>query len=351
MRVTTLLTAVLLISLGLSQACCQVKPLVVIACFDGQKYPPEFCPNYSKAVLEFAREAVGDAYGTEVEVRTIGDWFFLLDVLTLPNVIGGLISLREGQFQLSNLRQNDLVAAFGNGLGLVGINYMGHYSSMGRVAELVFPLNATKTASGKVVRGTYVTSQHTHVKLVDNPVTRNLPGTISIPDSSLIYHHPVSKEGWWTPPQGSMAVLYACTTVSADVEVPSIILYERGNGRSVALAGLRHNDATGSYQRDPGWFNHSLSMAEVRRLLGDALVYVLEPFASAGPLKARMEQSRVFVDERLQSLRAEIEIAKDSARRLRNESMLSTLVVGGLSGLAAVIIVYVGFIRSGTGHS
>jgi len=346
MRIICLLAALLLISLSLAEASCQVKPLVVIACFDGQKYPPEFCPNYSKVVFEFARKAVGDAYGPDIEVRTIGDWFFLLDVLTLPNVIGGLISLREGQFQLSNMRQDDLVAAFGKGLGLVGINYMGHYSSMGRVAEIVFPLKATKTVSGKIVRGTYVTSQHTHVKLVDNPVTRNSPETMSIPDSSLAFHDPVSKEGWWTPAEGSMTVLYACTTASADANVPSVILYERDNGRSVTLAGLRHNDATGLYQRDPGWFNHSLSLPQVRQLLGDSLVYVLEPFASAEPLKARMEESLLFVEERLKSLQAEVETAKDSVRRQRNESMTSTLVLIGLSGVAAVVIVYFGFIRT-----
>ncbi len=351
MRAPRLLTALLLVSLGFAQASCQVKPLVVIACFDGQKYPPEFCPNYSKAVLEFAREAIGDAYGPEIEVRTVGDWFFLLDVLTLPNVIGGLISLREGQFQLSKMRQDDLVEAFGKGLGLVGVNFMGYYSSMGRVSEVVFPLNGTKTAPGKVVRGTYVTARHTHVKLVDNPVTRNLPDTISIPDSSLIYHHPISKEGWWTPPEGKMTVLYACTTASSDGQVPSVVLYERGKGRSVTLAGLRHNDATGLYHKDLGWFNHSISLPEVRQLLADALVYVLEPFASAEPLKARMEDSLLFVEERLQSLKAEVETAKDSARRLRNESMASTLVVIALSGLAGVAIVYFGFIKTTPGPS
>ena len=346
MRTTCLLAALLLASLGFAQVHGQVKPLVVIGCFDGQQYPPEFCPNYSQAVLDLAEKVVGDAYGAEIEVRTIGDWFFLMDALTLPNVIGGVVSLREGLFQLSNMRQNDLVSSFGKGLGLVGINYMGSQSAMGRVAELIFPLNATKTASGKVVRGTYVTSQHTHVKLVDNPITRNSPDTMGIPDSSLIYHYPVSKEGWWTPADGEMTVLYACTTATAEARVPSVILYERGNGRSVALAGLRHNDATGAYQKDLGWFNHSFSLPEVRQLLGDALVYVLEPFASADSLEARMEEGRLFVEERLQSLEAEVQTARDSVRRERNESMVSTMVVVGLSVVAGGVIVYLGFIRN-----
>ncbi len=346
MRTMCILSALLATFLSLAQGCCQVKPLVVIGCFDGQQYPPEFCPNYSRAVLDLAGKAVGDAYGAGIEVRTIGDWFFLLDVLTLPNVIGGVVSLREGLFQLSNMRQGDLVSSFEKGLGLVGINYMGHYSSMGRVAEMVFPLNATKTAAGKVVRGKYVTSQHTHVKLVDNPITRDLPDTVAIPDSSLIYHYPVPEQGWWTPAEGEMTVLCACTTAIANAQVPSVVLYERGNGRSVALAGLRHNDARGYYQRDLGWFNHSLSLPEVRQLLGNALVYALEPFAGADSLKARMEASRLFVEERLQSLQAEVETAKDSVRRQRNDSMVSTLIVIGLSVVAAGVIVYFGFIRS-----
>ena len=130
------------------------------------------------------------------------------------------------------------MASFEKGLGLVGINFMGYFPSMGLVAERVFPLNATKTASGKVVRGTYVTSQHTHVKLVDNAVTANSPDTMDIPDASLIYHYPVPTEGWWTPAEGEMTVLYACTTASKDGLVPSVVSYERANGRSVTFAGL-----------------------------------------------------------------------------------------------------------------
>lgn len=345
MRSIHLLAALLLTSLSLAGASCQVKPLVIIACFDGQPYPPEFCPNYSQAVLELASEAVRERYGSEIEVRTIGDWFFLLDALNLPNVIGGLVSLREGQFRLSTMRQEEFVAAFERGLGLVGINYMGHHSSMGKVAEVVFPLNATKSASGKVVRGTVVTSQHTHVKLVDNPVTENSPVTMDVPDASVVYHDPVPQEGWWTPTVGEMTVLYACTTASRDRQLPSVVLYEREGGRSVTFAGLRHTDAPGLYERDLGWFNHSFSRPEVRQLLKDALLYALEPFASAEPLGSRMEEINLFVEEKLDSLRAEVEAAEESLGRQRRESMMLTVLVIGLSCLAGAGIAYFGLIR------
>jgi hypothetical protein len=345
MRALCLLAALLLMVLSLSQATCEVKPLVIVACFDGQPYPPEYCPNYSQAILGLATEAVRETYGSEIEVRTIGDWFFLLDVLSLPNVIGGLVSLREGQFRLSDMRQEAFVASFERGLGLVGINYMGQHSSMGRVAEAVFPLNATKAGSGKIVREAVVTAQHTHVKLVDNPVTENSPETMDIPDASVVYHHPVPSEGWWTPAAGEMTVLYACTTADRDAQVPSIVLYEREGGRSVTFAGLRCTDATGLYERDIGWFNHSFSRPEVRQLLRDALVYVLEPYASAEPLNSRMEEIKVFVEEKLRSLRIEVDAAEESLGRQRRESAMLTAIVLVLSCLAAAGIVYVGFLR------
>ncbi len=345
MRALCLLAALVLTFLSLAQAFCQVKPLVIIACFDGQLYPPAFCPNYSEAVLDLATEAVHERYGSEIEVRTIGDWFFLLDILNLPNVIGGLISLREGQFQLSKMRQEEFVASFEKGLGLVGINYMGHHSSMGKVAEAVFPLNATKSASGKVVRGALVTSQHTHVKLADNPVTENSPETMDVPDAGLVFHHPVSQEGWWTPAAGEMTVLYACTTASTDAQVPSVVLYEREGGRSVTLAGLRHNDAPRLHERDLGWYNHSFSRPEVRQLLKDSLLYVLEPYASAGPLESRMDEINLFVEEKLESLRSEADAAEESLDRQKRESLMLTAIVIGLSGIACASIVYFGLAR------
>ncbi len=331
--------------LCLSQASGQVRPLVVIGCFDGQPYPPEFCPNYSQAILDLASDALGAEYGPEIEVRTIGDWFFFLDVITMPNVIGGFISLREGQFRLSKMRQEEFVAAFEKGLGLVGLNYVGHNSSMGRVAHEVFPLNGTRTAPGRVHRNEIVTSRHTHVRLLEHPATSGVPDTIEIPDSSLVYNFPIPDQGWWTPKEGKMTVLYACTTASAGAEVPSMVLYEREGGRSVTFAGFRHTDAPHLYQRDVGWFNHSLGMPEVRQLLAAALVYALEPYATADPLKARMEESRAFVDEKLHVLQAEVEAAERSVARQRNQSMLLTFVVIGLASVAGAGIVCFGFVR------
>ncbi|MBU7004791.1 MAG: hypothetical protein HXS50_04440, partial [Theionarchaea archaeon] len=209
---------------------CQVNPLVVIGCFDGQAYPPEFCPNYSRDIRDLVAGPISEAYGDEIEVVTVGDWFFLLDALSLPNVIGGIISLREGSFEMSQMRQEELVSAFENGLGLIGMNAMCYNTTMGRVAHEVFPVNGTKAVAGRILRGTLVTSRHTHVKRIENEITNGLPDVLEIPDSSIFYNHPPKEEGWWTPLKGEMTVLYVCTTAVKEDEVPSIILYERDSG-------------------------------------------------------------------------------------------------------------------------
>ena len=345
MRKRVLLILLAGIAAWMPGAAADVNPLVVIGCFDGQLYPPAFCPNYSNAVLDIAQQAVAEAYGSEIEVLTIGDWFFLLDALALPNVIGGFISLREGHFELSLMRQDELVSHFEGGLGLVGVNYMGYHSSMGRVAEAVFPVNGTKSASGKVHRGNVITSRHIHVLAQEHPIAEGLPGSMDIPDGSLVYHHPIPDAGWWMPQEGEVTAIYHCTTASRERNLPSVILYERSAGRSITLPGFRHTDATGFYERDLGWFNHSLSMPEVRKLIENALVYVLEPFASPEPLRARMEESRAFAEEKLQMLKDEAETARRSLEAQRRQSMIMTAVVVIISIVAILGIVYMGFIR------
>ena len=337
--------ALLVVACLLPASLGQVSPLVVIGCFDGQAYPPEFCPNYSREIGDLAGELVAGAYGEEVEVVTIGDWFFLLDVLSLPNVIGGIVSLREGAFYMSTMRQEELVSSFEDGLGLIGMNAMCYNTTMGRVAHEVFPINGTKKVAGKIFRGELVTSRHTHVMHVENEVTHGLPGVLEIPDSSMFYNYPLPGEGWWTPDGGNMTVLYKSTTVVRDREVPSVVLYERGSGRSVAFPGLRHTDATGRLQKDLGWYNHSLGIPEFRQLLTSCILHVLEPFASEGPLGERLDYSREFLDEALSSLQLEVETADAALDSYRRRSTRNTILVVVMAVLAAAAIAYVGFIR------
>jgi hypothetical protein len=340
-----------LILLAITSACflpvslCQVEPLVVIGCFDGQAYPPEFCPNYSRNIRDLVAGPISEAYGDEIEVVTVGDWFFFLDALSLPNVIGGVISLREGMFSMSQMRQEELLTAFENGLGLIGMNAMCYNTTMGKVAHAVFPVNGTKTVAGKIKRGTLVTSRHTHLKRAENEITAGLPEVMEIPDSSMFYNHPPKEEGWWTPEEGEMTVLYVSNTAVRDDEVPSIILYERESGRSVSLPGLRHTDAPGRYQKDLGWYNHSMAMPELRQLLVNSLVYVLEPFASEEPLKTRMEQSREFLEGGLQSLQLEVETAESALKKHENRAMTNTLLMGVLAILGVVVVAYLGFLK------
>jgi hypothetical protein len=127
--------------------------------------------------------------------------------------------------------------------------------------------------------------------------------------------------------------------------VPSIILYERDSGRSVSLPGLRHTDAPGRYEKDLGWYNHSMGMPEFRQLLVNSLVYVLEPFANEEPLGARMEQSRALLEEGLQILQLEVETAESALKRHENRAVTNTLLVGVLAILGVVVVTYLGFLK------
>jgi hypothetical protein len=190
-----------------------------------------------------------------------------------------------------------------------------------------------------------MTSRHTHVKYADHPVTAGLPDLLDLPDAGMVYMDPVPEEGWWTPEEGEMTVLYACDTVPRAGEVPSIVLYERGSGRSVTFGGLRHTDGSGRYERDPVWYNHSMSLPEVRQLLASAMTYVLEPFARKESLDECMEESRTYLENRLDSLRMEIETAAKALDRQRNDAVVQTVLVVGASAAAILVLGYFGLIR------
>jgi len=347
MRPLILLAApTLLVLLMLSQALAQPKPLVLVGCFDGQVYPPALCENYTSELLSLARDAVNSKYGGSIEVRSLGDWSLLLDALNMPNVIGAMISLKEGIFQLSELRQDELVQSFEGGLGLVGIHGFGYYPCCGRIAREVFPLNANKTASGRVHRNKVITSVHTHRRIVENAVTRDLPDIMEVPDSSLIYRSPLPESGWWTPKEGNMTVLYVCTTAVRSREVPSLVLYRRSSGVSISFAGLAHTDAPGHYDKDPIWYKHSLSIPSVRELLANSLIYVLSPFAREEPLEARMSSARTHLDESLAPLREEADLAWKAERSRRNGAVVGTALVVVASAIVLVVLAHFGFLRS-----
>ncbi len=327
------------------QVLSQVKPVVLVGCFNAQFYPPAFCPNYTQVLLDLARDSVKESYGPEIEVKSVSDWFFLLDAIALPNVIGCMISLREGLWQLSEMRQEEFIDSFEDGLGLVGIHAVGYSPFMGRVSLEVFPLNGTKIAPGKVHRNKVITSRHTHRKYIDHPITAQSPEEMEIPDAGLIHMNPLPEEGWWTPEEGEITVLYVSPSAVKGKEVPSIVLYERGSSRSVTFAGLRHIDATGRYETDLLWYNHSMGLPEVGQLLADSLVYVLEPLASKDPLDLRMEESRNYLKEKLNALREKDEMAEKALDEQRNRSIANTIVVFALSAAAVLVVGYTGFVK------
>ena len=141
-------------------------------------------------------------------MRSVSDWYFLLDAITQPNVIGAIISLREGLIELPELRQEEFVSSFEGGLGLIGIHALGYSPFAGRISREVFPLDGNKVASGKIHRNKVITSLHTHNKYTDHPINSQSPDVLKIPDSGHVYRDPIPEEGWWTPEEGKMTVLY-----------------------------------------------------------------------------------------------------------------------------------------------
>jgi hypothetical protein len=88
-----------------------------------------------------------------------------------------------------------------------------------------------------------------------------------------------------------------------------------------------------------------MGMPGFRELLVNSMVYVLEPFADEEPLGSRMEESRTFLEEGLQSLQLEVETAENALKRHENRAMANSLLIGILAILGVVAIAYLGFIR------
>jgi len=327
------------------QALCEVKPLVLVGCFDGQTFPPLLCTNYTSEMVKLATEAVRANYGDGIEVRSFNDWFFFLDAISMPNVIGAIISLREGLFQVPALRQQELLASFERGLGLIGVHGVGYYPCVGNISRDVFPLDGTRVVPGKITRGKVTTSRHIHKKYVNHTINAGSPELLDLPDAGLVFKDPIPEGGWWMPEEGNVTVLYVSTTATASGEVPSVLLYERKEGRSVLFAGLRHVDSTGRYQNDPNWFNHSLVIPELRQLLTNSLVYVLAPFAGKDSLEARMQESSTYLEGKLANLKREVEMGEQALEEHRNRAMINTLLVAVGSGLASIVVGYFGFVR------
>ncbi len=320
-------------------------PLVLVGCFDGQRYPPMFCPNYTGEIAEISREAINAEHGDGIQVMEVGDWFFLLDSLNQPNVIGAVISAREGRYNLSDLKQEELIESFKEGLGLVGLHAVGHYTFTERVAEEVFPLNGTKIGTGVIHRNDVITSRHTHSKYTEHPVNEGSPDEMEIPDSGLVYHDPVPDQGWWLPDSGEVTVLYTATTVRGEDQLPSIIAYQHGSGRSVTFGGLRHIDAPGRYRRDPGWYNHSLAIPEVRNLIASSLVYVLEPFATEDALQDQRDETEQYLEEKLGDLESQIQRGQEAVRRRERQVLMLTVAIALGAVVAVAILAYFGFVK------
>ena len=322
------------------------RPVFLVGCFDGQTYPPTFCPNYTAAVSSITEQAVIHDLGQGVSVRTVSDWQLFLDQLTMPNVIGGVISIKQGLFQLPKLRQDELIESFKKGLGLVGIHGVAYVPCFGNVSLSVFPIAGNKVAAGLIHRNRYITSVHTHVKWVNVSLTEGLPETLLLPDSGLVYRYPIPSSGWWTPKEGNMTVLYVCTTANRSYPVPSIVAYQNSKGRSVTFAGLEHTDSTGRYWRDPRWFNHSLSLPVVRELISRSISYVLESYAKRDILENRTSQAEAFFNSKLRSLQEDFDRAEKARSSHRVMAVLETSLITLISAILCVVIFYYGFVRT-----
>ena len=343
MRLILLLATVLLVlPAALAEG---IAPTVLVGCFDAQTYPPLYQPNFTAAVWELVEESLGEAYGDSVEVLDSGDWFFFMDAVNMPNVVGAVVSLtvREGgTLNLPNGSMDRLVESFEAGLGLVGIHGPAYSPYFGRLSRDVFPVDGDKLAGGKISRvDQIITVRHTHERRADHAITEGGPESFEAADSFLVYRQ--SQDGsWFVPEEGTATALYVAKAGTA--EVPSIIAYERGSGRSVTFAGLKHTDGSGGYARDRDWYNHSLGLPEVRSLLGRSIVWAVEPLLERGALEKRVEDSTGFFGERFGMLVPE-ETASEGGDRLAAGSATKIAAVLVISVLLIVAIAYLGFLR------
>lgn len=322
------------------------RPLVLVACFDAQTYPPQFMPNYTSAIADLVSASLSEAYGGSVDVLESGDWFLLLDAINMPNVVGAVLSItvREGgALHLPAGSADRLLQSFEAGLGLVGIHGPAYSPYFGDISREIFPVDGDDLAGGKINRvGQIVTFQHTHRRKADHFITEGSPEVFEAADSSLIYRQ-VQEGSWFTPDSGSMTVLYAAE--AGNIEVPSVIAYEREKGRSVTFTGLKHTDGRGRYEGSRDWYNHSLRLPEVRMLLGKSIVWAVQPLLEAAALEKRIEDSADHFAERLGLLTPEAEFGSGERIRLVEGSGAKLAVALVVSVLLVIAIAYFGLYR------
>jgi hypothetical protein len=324
-----------------------IKPMVLVGCFDAQTYPPRYMPNFTSAVVELAEESLQESYGDSVVVLDPGDWFFLLDAINMPNVVGAFISVTVragGALNLPRASVDRLLESFENGLGLVGIHGPAYSPYFGRISREIFPVDGDKLTRGKISRvGQILTVRYTHEKKADHFVTEGEPDSFEAADSFLI-HRGSQGGSWFIPNEGTLTVLY--TAKVGNVDVPSILTYERGGGRSVTFAGLKHTDGTGGYEKDRDWYNHSLMLPEVRSLLGKSIVWSVEPSLREDAREKTIEESTAFFAERFEQLTPEDELIPGEKDNLVRGSTTKITIVLVVTVLLMVVITYLGFLRS-----
>jgi len=323
-------------------------PIVLVGCYDGQTYPPKYLVNYTRELTSIAKASLEKAWNEEVDVVEAGDWFFLVDAITMPNVVGAMISItaREGgSVFLSEAASQDFVFSFERGLGLVGIHGVAYAPYFGRISRDVFPLNGDKFASGKISRDGGTTMRLLHEKYVEHPITSNAPDEFEAADGLLVYRESNDDGGWWVPKKGNMSVIYTCRPPGKSGEFPSIVAYEREDGRSVTFAGLKHTDGSGRYEKDLNWYNHSLALPVVRELLSSSLVWVVEPFMEAGRLKVRMNESAQFFGERIGRLEERRALVAEAHGKQGSSAKLEVFLIFLGCGALIGILGYVGFVR------
>ncbi len=338
----TITFCVLLILPGMVAA---IQPLVLVGCYDAQDYPPKFCANYTKELANLTTEIAASTFGDRVEIKEAGDWSFFLDSITLPHVIGGVVSLNvreESNLALSKLRQEEFISSFQRGFGIVGIHGLAYSPYTGSISQVVFPLNGSKIAPGKIHRGEFLTMRHTHEKASQHIAAIDLPDRIDIPDGGLVYLDPIPQDGYWSPETGEMTVLYVATGVKGR-SVPSVVAYEKGPSRSMTIAGLRHHDGDGGYGKNMNWYNHSLSIPKVRTLLSRSLVWVLQSLIDSGTLEEKTKATIEMLGDRLAPViekNSEIEIVETRQQRKAN---LLTLSIAAISTVGTLLTAYLGF--------
>jgi hypothetical protein len=346
LRVAPILVIVLAscIPAALAQEATGVRPVFLVGCYDAQTYPPQYLPNFSSAIADLADTSIKEAYGDSVDVLEVGDWFFLLDAINMPNVVGAVFSVtvREGgRLNMPAGSFDRMMESFEAGQGLVGIHGPAYSPYFGSISRDIFPVDGDGLAGGKISReGGIITVRHVHRRRADHFITEGTPESFDAADSFLVYRQ--DGDGWFTPEEGSMITLYSAQV--GNQEVPSIIAYERDSGRSVTFTGLKHTDGSGGYEKDRDWYNHSLGLPEVRTILGRSIVWTLEPLMAEGSLQTRSQSSTAYFEEKLGLLSPEEELAYGQTRLVEG-SGAKAMVVLAIGALLILLLLYLGFLR------